>query len=59
MAQERQSLPQAHHCQVQLAVDGTVCEHPGFDAVLCQTARHLLAQEPMVTGQRYEYAAQP
>ena len=57
--QERQSLPQAHRCPVQLAIDAAVCEHLGFDAALCQTARHLLAQEPMVTGRRYEYAAQP
>ena len=54
---ERKSLPQAHHCPVQLAIDAAVCEHLGFDAGLCQTARHLLAQEPMVTGRRYEYAA--
>ena len=56
--QERKSLPQAHRCPVQLAIDAAVCEHLGFDADLCQTARHLLAQEPMVTGRRYEYAAQ-
>ena len=55
--QERKSLPEAHHCPVQLAIDGAVCEHLGFDAALCQAARHLLAQEPMVTGRRYEYAA--
>lgn len=53
--QERKSLPEAHHCPVQLAIDGAVCEYLGFDAALCQTARHLLAQEPMVTGRRYEY----
>ena len=52
---ERQSLPQAHRCPVQLAIDAAVCEHLGFDAALCQTARHLLAQEPMVTGRRYEF----
>lgn len=57
--QERKSLPQAHHCPVQLAIDAAVCEHLGFDAELCQTARHLLAQEPMVTGRRYEYGAPP
>ena len=52
---ERQSLPQAHRCPVQLSIDAAVCEHLGFDAALCQTARHLLAQEPMVTGKRYQY----
>ena len=57
--QERQSLPQAHQCPVQRAIDAAVCEPLNFDAALCQTARHLLAQEPMVTGRRYEYAAQP
>ena len=55
--QERKSLPEAHHCPVQLAIDAAVCEHLEFDAALCQKARHLLAQEPMVTGRRYEYAA--
>ena len=53
--QERKLLPQAHRCPVQLAIDAAVCEHLGFDAALCQTARHLLAQEPMVTGKRYEF----
>ena len=56
---ERKSLPQAHHCPVQLAIDAAVCEHLGFDAALCQTARHLLAQEPMVTGKRYEFGPAP
>ena len=44
-----------HRCPAQLAIDAAVCEHLGFDAALCQTARHLLAQEPMVTGRRYEF----
>ena len=44
---------------MQLAIDAAVCEHIGFDAALCQTARHLLAQEPMVTGKRYEFGPAP
>ena len=52
---ERKSLPQAHRCPVQLAIDAAVCEQLGYDTALCQTARHLLAQEPMVTGRRYEF----
>ena len=38
-------------------IAAAVCKHLGFDADLCQIARYLLAQEPMVTGRRYEYAA--
>ena len=54
--QERLSLPQAHRCPVQLAIDAAVCRQLGFDAALCERARHLLAQEPMVTGKRYEFS---
>ena len=54
--QERLSLPQAHRCPVQLAIDAAVCRQLGFDADLCERARHLLAQEPMVTGKRYEFS---
>ena len=57
--QERLSLPQAHRCPVQLAIDAAVCRHLGFDADLCERIRHLLAQEPMVTGRRYEFPPQP
>ena len=57
--QERQPLPQAHRCPVQLAIDAAVCEYLGFDETLCQIARHLLAQEPMVTGKRYAFGPQP
>ena len=53
--QERQPLPQAHRCPVQLAIDRAVCAQLGFDETLCQIARHLLAQEPMVTGKRYAF----
>ena len=56
--QERQPLPQAHRCPVQLAIDAAVCAQLGFDETLCQIARHLLAQEPMVTGKRYEFTPQ-
>ena len=57
--QERLSLPQAHRCPVQLAIDAAVCRQLGFDADLCERIRHLLAQEPMVTGKRYEFPPQP
>ena len=52
--QSRERLPQAHNCPVQRAIDKAVCKHTGFDENLCIKARHLLAQEPMVTGQRYQ-----
>ena len=53
-SQERKPLPQAHHCPVQKAIDDAVCQYAGFDPDLCEGVRHLLAQEPMVTNQRYE-----
>ena len=52
---ERLPLPQAHRCPVQIAIDEAVCRDLEFDADLCEQARHLLAQEPMVTGQRYQF----
>ena len=52
---QRKSLPKAHECEVQLAIDQAVCDHLGFEEATCRTARHLLAQEPMVTGKRYQY----
>ena len=54
--QERLSLPQAHRCPVQLAIDAAVCRQLDFDADLCEKIRHLLAQEPMITGKRYEFS---
>ena len=58
--QERQRLPQAHECSVQIAIDKAVCKHTGFPEKLCQQARRLLSHEPMVTGKRYQepHAAQ-
>ena len=52
--QPRKRLPEAHTCSVQLAIDKAVCKHTGFPEDICKKARHLLAQEPMVTGQRYQ-----
>ncbi len=52
--QPRKRLPEAHTCLVQLAIDKAVCQHTGFPEDICKKARHLLAQEPMVTGQRYQ-----
>lgn len=57
--EERLSLPQAHKCPVQLALDDAVCEHLGFDKQLCVQARHLLAQEPMITGKPYPFTPPP
>lgn len=51
----RLSLPDAHECRVQLAIDDAVCEALDFDKELCREARHLLAREPMVTGKPYEF----
>ena len=53
-SQERKRLPEAHNCPVQIEIDNAVCKHTGFPEKLCRQARHLLAQEPMVTGQRYQ-----
>ena len=52
---ERKPLPQAHQCEIQKMIDDAVCEHIGFDSNICESARHLLAQEPMITGQRYQF----
>ena len=57
--EERLSLPEAHRCPVQIAIDDAVCQHLGFDEKLCLQARHLLAQEPMVTGKRYQFHLPP
>lgn len=51
----RLSLPDAHECRVQLAIDDAVCEALDFDKELCREARHLLAREPMVTGKPYDF----
>ena len=52
--QPRKRLPEAHNCSVQRAIDDAVCKHTGFPEDICKKARHLLAQEPMVTGKRYK-----
>ena len=57
--EERLSLPQAHLCPVQLAIDEAVCQHLGFDKKLCLKARHLIAQEPMITAKRYQFNQPP
>ena len=54
--QERAPLPKAHECPVQLAIDEAVCRYTDFDSATCEAARHLLAQEPMVTGEPYQFA---
>ena len=51
---KRKRLPQAHECPVQIVIDKAVCKYTGFPEKLCRQARHLLAHEPMVTGQRYK-----
>ena len=56
---ERLSLPQAHRCPVQIAIDDAVCQHLNFDKQLCIQARHLLAQEPMVTAKPYQFNQPP
>ena len=57
--EERLSLPQAHKCPVQIAIDDAVCQHLNFDEQLCVQARHLLAQEPMITGKPYPFTPPP
>ena len=53
--EQRESMPKAHECKVQLAIDQAVCLYLNFDEAICRNARHLLAQEPMITGRRYEF----
>ena len=53
-SEKRERLPDAHNCKVQLEIDKAVCKYTDFDENLCIKARHLLAQEPMVTGKRYQ-----
>ena len=57
--QPRKRLPEAHNCSVQKAIDQAVCKHTDFDENLCIKARHLLAQEPMVTGKQYHANSEP
>ena len=40
-------------CPVQIAIDDAVIKYLGFDRGICERARHLLSQEPMVTNRRY------
>ncbi len=58
-SKERLSLPQAHRCPVQIAIDDAVCRHLHFDKHLCLQARHLLSQEPMITAQPYQFHHPP
>ena len=58
-SKERLSLPEAHKCPVQIAIDEAVCKHLGFDEKLCLKARHLLAQEPMITAKPYQFHPPP
>ena len=52
---KRESLPKAHERKVQLAIDQAVCIHLEFDEGIYLIARHLLAQEAMVTGKHYQH----
>ncbi len=54
---EKAALPEAHNCPVQLVIDEAVCRDTGFDSAECKKARHLLAREPMVTGEPYKFDA--
>ena len=44
------SLPDSHKCEVQASIDRAVCEALNMDYALCEKARHLLVQEPMISG---------
>ncbi len=57
--QPRKRLPEAHNCKVQIAIDQAVCKHTGFPEDICKKARHLLVQEPMVTGKQYHANSEP
>ena len=52
--QQRERLPQAHNCSVQLAIDKAVCKHTGYPYDICEEVRRMLSYEPMVTGQQYQ-----
>ena len=57
--QSKLSFRQAHRCPIQVAIDRAVCEHTAYDYDICERARHLLAQEPTVTGKPYEFNPSP
>lgn len=50
---KKRSLPNAHLCEVQEAIDRAVCKYTDYDLSMCVDARHLLSNEPAVTGDRY------
>ncbi len=50
------SLPDAHRCPVQLAIDAAACRLTGYNKNVCERARHLLSQEPTATGKPYEFS---
>ena len=52
---KRQSLPLTHHCKVQAQIDSAMCQFLEFDPEICEEARYLLVQEPMVTEERYDF----
>ena len=44
---------ESHECPVQLEIDRSVCAATAYDEQMCEEARHLLALEPMLTGEPY------
>ena len=50
---KKRRLSNAHQCDVQEAIDEVVCKYTGYNLSECIDARHLLANEPAVTGQKY------
>lgn len=50
---EKKPFGESHECAVQLEIDKSVCAATAYDERMCDEARHLLAQEPMLTGEPY------
>ena len=53
---KKESLWNAFKCDVQTALDNAVCLYLEFDKGICETARHLLAKEPVINGEPYDFS---
>ena len=48
--QEKLILSESFKCPIQKSIDESTCEALGLNPQICEKARHLLSQEPMVAG---------
>ena len=53
---EKESLRNAFKCDIQMVLDDAVCSYLEFDKEICETARHLLAKEPIINGETYDFS---